>query len=557
MDGAFYSRAICSTRRQTACTLSPDRALSSGSHALLVNCNTFSKSLESTLLGAYLYVQDKRYTAGASHHAYPNEDIVIAKDREQQRWDGYKMHFLIPATDVNINLCKTLLTAGILGYPSPSILAWQEPYDEQGGLGGGSHLLKISRTLEYLNSLGPAQDEELVFMIDAYDIQFQLPVEVLINRFFKVNEAANDRLQNALGAAYQKERIRQTIVFGAGKRCAPNALWEVACYTVPMSPAPADTYNNNTDTVLGHNQWYSVRQRYINSGYIIGPVKEMRKLFVRAQEWVDAHKEHPIYGASDQAIFALIMGEQNYVREQKRLQHVSILDKLFRTRLAKPIDNNIHGLYIDNILHPSTTHTAFDPKPGVDYEFGIGLDYESDLGHQTMNSDIGRDSQWIQYTTEEWSSMQEQVNEKFNRHGKLDCKLNVPALPASDVMSSARPFHLLEGNSDAVSESSWNTIPLYTHLCFGTQPVMIHHNGGKERREQTWTQLWFQSRARDLLVAQMETRGSARDIHRWEDFKKDPGVKQAGGAWTDRGEWVPWWQMCPDSTYGGELYRNQ
>jgi hypothetical protein len=36
---------------------------------------------------------------------------------------------LIPANNPDVNLCKTLLTSNALGYPDPTILAWQEKYD--------------------------------------------------------------------------------------------------------------------------------------------------------------------------------------------------------------------------------------------------------------------------------------------------------------------------------------------------------------------------------------------------------------------------------------------
>jgi len=40
-----------------------------------------------------------------------------------------RLHVLIPANNPDVNLCKTLLTSNALGYPDPTILAWQETYD--------------------------------------------------------------------------------------------------------------------------------------------------------------------------------------------------------------------------------------------------------------------------------------------------------------------------------------------------------------------------------------------------------------------------------------------
>lgn len=465
-------------------------------------------------------------------------------------------HFLIPATDVNVNLCKTLLTAGILGYPSPSILAWKEPFDESGGLAGGTHLLKISKTLQYLNSLQPEQDDELVFMIDAYDIHFQLPFEVLIGRYRSLIRSANVRLQEEMGTAFHKQSdMRQSIVFGAGKRCAPNAPWEVACYTVPDSPAPDDLYGNNTDTMMGNNQWWSSKQKFINSGYIIGPVGAMRKLFERAYERAEEHKQKPMYGGSDQAIFSFIMGGQSYVREQLRLEHLSTWERYRNPAAAKPRNITIQGgLPIDNILHPSISHTPFTPDPDLNYEFGITLDYLSELGHQTMNSDIGLDSQWLS-----WNGTRElkaQVKAKYARHGKLDCPLRLPSAPPEDLMRAQGPFSLIPQLSKTAGYESWLDVPLYTHLCMGTVPVMIHHNGWKKHREEKWEELWLQPRARELLHAAIQEEGPASHVGDWDTFKARPGLKVAGGAWTDKGKWINWPDMCPDAEYASELFRD-
>jgi hypothetical protein len=40
-----------------------------------------------------------------------------------------RLHILIPANNPDVNLCKTLLTSNALGYPDPTMLAWQEKYD--------------------------------------------------------------------------------------------------------------------------------------------------------------------------------------------------------------------------------------------------------------------------------------------------------------------------------------------------------------------------------------------------------------------------------------------
>lgn len=127
----------------------------------------------------------------------------------------------------------------------------------------------------------------------AADIWTQLPKETLISRYYDINAAANQRLSERLGKAFEAENLRQTIVFGAGKRCAPNQVHTVACYPMPESPLPDDVYLENTDTIMGVNKYTSLRQRWLNSGYIIGPIGDMRQLFRRAWEKVQKSEDHP------------------------------------------------------------------------------------------------------------------------------------------------------------------------------------------------------------------------------------------------------------------------
>ncbi|TLD05621.1 hypothetical protein E2P81_ATG10445 [Venturia nashicola] len=79
-----------------------------------------------------------------------------------------RLHVLIPANNPDVNLCKTLLTSNALGYPDPTILAWQERHDIDYLLGGGSHLAKVSTVLDWLNEPSNGADNDLVVMMDAY-----------------------------------------------------------------------------------------------------------------------------------------------------------------------------------------------------------------------------------------------------------------------------------------------------------------------------------------------------------------------------------------------------
>ena len=162
---------------------------------------------------------------------------------------------------------------------------------------------------------------------------------------------------------------------------------------MPASPLPDDLYGANTDTIMGRNKYTSLKQRYLNSGYAIGPVADMRRLWRRAQEKVDSLKEHPdwdngshgadfMYHGSDQSIFNQILGEQEFQREVMRRRHRTP-DDVAKGIAEDPLPTWIEGTLVDDPINPSFTHEPMEAKEGRPDEFGTGLDYFSELGQQT------------------------------------------------------------------------------------------------------------------------------------------------------------------------------
>lgn len=446
---------------------------------------------------------------------------------------------LLPASTANVNLCKTILSASILGYPIPILIAWNETFQTGGLLGGGSHLAKISRVLEYLHSMPPEADHDLVMMMDAFDIWFQLRPETMILRYNAINDAENIRIRKRLGKVATVEDIKQTIVFGAGKRCAPNEMHTIACYAIPLSPLPNDIYGQDTDTVMGRNKYTSLRQRFLNSGYIIGPVADMRRMFERAaqkmQDWPKpyaddngSHDTDDIYHGSDQAIFAILFGEQELQREviRRRYEQTS---KPPHSKDSKMI-NEIEGTFVgDDILNPPFSHEHMDPLPGKPCEFGMGLDYFSDLGHQTANAE--HDGQWAVY-----NQSSDEFRNKTNEGRQLfDCEYRGSGQLPADIVRTPGPFANLTATDAFPADQSWNETSLYTNLCLDRVPVMVHHNGDKSARESTWSEMWFQQYGKSYIDASV-------------------GSDNQPGALVPNGEFLKWDDLCPpeDST---ELFR--
>lgn len=105
-----------------------------------------------------------------------------------------ELHLLLPATAANLNFCRLLLSSMITDRLSePISIGW-------GGHGAydtpKSHLFKITETLAYLRTQDSSHDEDLVLVIDAYDILMVMPPAVTISTYMELMTKSNARLQD-------------------------------------------------------------------------------------------------------------------------------------------------------------------------------------------------------------------------------------------------------------------------------------------------------------------------------------------------------------------------
>lgn len=272
----------------------------------------------------------------------------------------------------------------------------------------------------------------------------------------------------------------------------------------------------------------------------------MRRLFERAWEKAQAVKDHDdwdngshgsdfMYHGSDQSIFNTIFGEQEYQREVMRRRHLSLSDKA--QGRAKSKATYLEGTLITDPLSPSFTHEPGVAKEGKPDEFGIGLDYFSDLGQQTINTD--EDTHYLTYNQD----INEQLKDRAkDRNDFFDCKNRVDGDLPQDVLNSRPPLTALD------QQSSWNGVSLFSNLCLNTVPVMIHHNGNKDARHWQWTDLWIQPHAREMMEAvRRQSDGSSTTVD---------GLEVAtGGAHLPDGGRLSWDQLCP-AEYEWTLFRD-
>ncbi|KAL9126872.1 MAG: hypothetical protein Q9217_004153 [Psora testacea] len=472
-------------------------------------------------------------------------------------------HLLIPASESNPELCKTLLSAFVLGYPAPTLINWGQDTKEGNVFKeSASHTAKIRGVYDFLNDKSKVMEEDLVLIIDGYDVWFQLPPQILIRRYHELVEEADQRLkgrygmisedQNRDSLAERVPKYSQNVIWGADKICWPNPKEDPACAAVPYSTLPKDVYGPETDK---DPEAFLNRPRYLNSGNVIGSVKHVRDVYELAAHKVEDKGEG---GLGDQFVFAEIFGEQEFQRETLRRASQGTggrwLDWLSDTlgTSESPLSANI-------TINNMTT------IPGQRYEYGLGLDYESRL-FQTMTHSVD-DIGFIAYNAS---------TDLLSTHHSLPLFLPQDLQTAESPFSYASPGnHSIESdpehktlllpyspNLDNLPDQnvggidvSWRDLPLATNTHSAAIPALLHVNGDKSLLTSWWPRIWYHPYARALLRRFIRSTQSpeaataaANGGQTWWDQRGG-----RGGVWTDQGTWMGWGEVCKgveDAVFG-------
>jgi len=256
----------------------------------------------------------------------------------------------------------------------------------------------------------------------------------------------------------------------------------------------------------------------------MGTVGDLIPLFQRAEEYL-LNGPHD-YQGSDQGTFADIFGEQ----------------EVWRTRIAARGQGT--GTEI-----PSTNSVRF--QEGQNYEFGVGLDYESLLVLGTNGDNSATRS--IRYNDPEGIiEFSKTLDMEYPHVGNLPGEISRSEAPFSQYPDNAN----LTNGTTTPKELGWSEVPLFAQLRTGYTPAIVHYNGdSKARLASTWNQLWYQPYARSLLAANklsaggdstqqwpMATLYREGEWYSWVAERADDGVLR-----TDKGQDVQFEDICRNS----------
>ncbi|KAK5046157.1 hypothetical protein LTR84_008614 [Exophiala bonariae] len=461
------------------------------------------------------------------------------------------LHLLIPATSSREHgLCRNVFSAAVLGYPTPRLINWGntkapapggDEYD-------GTHLAKITGLLSYLDALGPESDQELILMVDGFDLWFQLPPNVLIDRYQRIVNRHNMRIRRRLGRAMDRQGIRQSIIMNSQNMCWPQDNQAPVCSVVPESEVPPDIYGKGKTDKSPR----STRNRWLNSGFMMGPVGDVRKLLKAVNNMI---LQTPGRG-SDQAAFNEVFGQQEYFRELVRDWHLTAPQRL----MARV--NSAFGIVDERSKKVLGTKSTFWPTSDIaisdDYEFHLGPDYLSELV-QTLDN-RAEDMDWHVF-----SKPEEVV--KWTEEKGLPTPVRIGDLPV-DIARSEPPFSTLKGYKNATNSGadnddqgtledlnlarrSWSDVRLYTNLYTGVVPSTIHFNRPKYKMDTDWDKIWMFPHLRDLLSARVraprepvavipEQSGLPRQVW-WSPIDSKGGMI---GDNSSTPVWVSWEEAC-------------
>lgn len=440
----------------------------------------------------------------------------------------------------------------VLDYPPPTLIKTE---------GWNSSIATIDR---YLSSSGKFNDDDVVLIVDESDAWFQLPPDLLIQRFYGMLREKNKKLRWRYGKQRRtngdKESVQmysERIIFGADKVCHTNSTYDAACAAVPHSTLMPDIYGPDTDEwnptdVYGLDLEIdesrivsNFRPRWPSAGATMGLMGDLKLLYHRAAELTAGSYEN----TTEQVILEKIFGEQEYVREMYRLTKA-------RGWLAR------WGESLGILDTVDVSNVTLPIVQGRRYDYGMGLDYKSDLFFTMYHT--GNDQAWLEYDDVET------LSEIQRRHGvprehRLLLPNDMADLPSPFTQqNNTKPLSFTPFETQHVDylphpvNASWDNIRLATNVRTGSVPAVLHFNHTLVQNTAAWwPAMWFHPHSRALLRkyirSTQEPNAVASSLQGGSDAWDTRGGR--GGVWNNQNEWKGWAEVCKG--YEGMVFRDQ
>ncbi|EEH34450.2 hypothetical protein PAAG_05499 [Paracoccidioides lutzii Pb01] len=435
-------------------------------------------------------------------------------------------------------ICRTLFTSMILNYPPPTAV-YPDDSTPKEGQAEQSELDTALVMYNYLTKSNHMKDDDILLIVDN-DIWFQLPPEVMLQRFHEMLKKSNEHLRQRYGSVLRNigkeadisvltstQKYSQRIIFAADKIRRPDYAYGVSGLAVLNSTLAPDIHGPETDS--GKNTIQS-RSRWLNAGSLIGLVGDVKLLYKRAAE-INSKNVTPV---DEQTVLSQIFKEQEYVRELDR----SISLPNWYTKLGRLL-GILPRVNISNIF--------VNTDPGRRFEYSIGLDYKSNLFFTASHAES--DLEWLTY-----NNISRLNSPKLTQRVPNKAPLYLP----KDISRYTNPFNppdplikeLMPPYNETVDylpdpqNTTWHAIPLATNVLSASIPTLLCTNPDNttmtsDTLHAWWDNMWYHPYSRRAAAAQE----AEKALFGW------PGATWnvrggKGGLWTEDNLWMDWSRTC-------------
>jgi hypothetical protein len=424
--------------------------------------------------------------------------------------DISQLHLLIHAPKINSNVCRSLLSSFILGYPSPTLVGYRASPSNETVADDFWLDFGLTDTASYMNQQDRIADQDTVVIADGENTLFQLPPEALLSEYNVQMKKSNAELHSqyrdipvkTLSGKQKLQRFNQTVVFAA----------EYGLFLRPHS---------------GFLSRFRLPERipttHLNDKLAIGSGSSIRRLYTAAAE------QNTRIERTDRDTFNTMFAQQSLLRK-------------FMAKEQREFKAWLHR----NVL-PSDPN--FQKKLAEDYaaakkDLGIGLDYKTAM-FQTIPATAQHVSETVIVLNDYSSFPKPDVFEKLALPFTLQTSsphLNTTnkAIPGQKQQLGTLPY-----------ASTWSDISLFTNPKTQRIPSLISMLSPKNRTSSStsgiltapdanmrklWQSMWFYPHARTLLQQYVAVRGNH------------------GGVWTVDGKWLDVGGLC--APFGNEIFED-
>lgn len=405
------------------------------------------------------------------------------------------LRLILPVSDISSDLCRTILSAQVLQYSTPTLVRW----DAFGRDTRENAQRRMTAVRNYLATLVDEHGNDTVMLLDGAKTWFQLRPEVLIKRYYEMNRRVNDRLAASIGLKMMRdEAVRQSVVFSSTQECGTVA-GDVVGYSDAQEPPNKKRASHSRPP--GH----------ISQDLVMGTVTDLHAIYQRS---VSVIEQDPRL-VDELAVLSEVLRIQEHNRALLASRNLS-WSQHFRGWMS--------GIYSHGPLI-GKEETGQSQRHAED--LGIGLDNAGEL------------SMGISKRSDSFAFVQHE---------------DIPA----DIAYSMSPFWTTTGESlshkawsdlNLLTHTQTHAVPALVHSLITDDP--------SARRGQ-WRSLWFQPFSRRLLDASMSVPvmplAAAVDNDSIEQVFWSTTTGEKAGVKDTDGTWYGWEDICKGDELAEELF---